>query len=49
MKKKHGIELKPMDRYNMTRLFEKAASDAIKAKGIEIRFKLLKNIEDADE
>ena len=49
MKKKHGIELKPMDRYNMTRQFEKAASDAFKAKGVEIRFKLLKNIEDADE
>ena len=49
MKKKHGIELKPMDRFNMTRAFEKGASDAFKTKGVEIRFKLLKNIEDADE
>lgn len=49
MKKKHGIELKPKDRFNMIREFEKASQEAFKTKGQEIRFKLLKNIEDADE
>ncbi len=49
MKKKHGVELKSMDRYKMMRHFEKAAQEAFKSKGEQLRFKLLKNIEDPDE
>jgi Domain of unknown function (DUF4217) len=49
MKKKHGVEIKAKDRFTILREFEKQVQSAFKSKAEELRFKLLKNIEDPDE
>lgn len=49
MKKKHGVELMPKDRFRLLREFERAAQDFFKDKAEKLKFKLLRNIEDADE
>ncbi len=49
MRKRHGIELNPKDRFKLLKEFEKAAQAQFKDQAGELRFKLLKNIEDLDE
>lgn len=49
MRKRHGVDMIVKDRFRMLKDFERAAQDHFKMKGEELRFKLLKNIEDPDE